>query len=1258
MATIRHAKDFEYLRADQVVVDTYVRMSATEIAYVSRSGVDVTLGGTNLLANGSVNPRGQITSISFRGQDGTELASVSDIALRADGVIGAIEQGTGFPRIFWSADSISGSNDADKLEGYRGNDTIHGLDGSDLIGGGTGDDILVPGAGNDRVFGGSETDIVILEGARSDWQLVAEVSGVIATSLLSGDVKTLRSVEILQFADGSVAVPDLAGKQATASSGDLLFGTVGRDVLTGSDGAEQLVGNGGIDLLAGGAGDDIYTVTSDDVVVEAPAEGWDHINLFIDPDETGSVIEYSVPQNVESVAAGNDYAEYILHGNALNNSMFGAEGKDVIDGGGGRDALHGSNGDDRLDGGSDEDRLFGASGADAIDGGDGDDWINGGEGKDVVRGGAGDDRIDGDAIGAEGLTNPLEAAAAPVAERPRNVMFVSIDDLAPIFSMFPNAPFAAIAPNLEAFFGKSTVFTSAHATVPLCNPSRASVLLGVDAETSGVYNNSDSLVEAREAYPSLPAFLQDSGFLTAVAGKMFHDNEERGDPGAWTEYNPQSRAGDWTPTSFDAVLSAVNSVTYAPDVPDEAFADMRSLEDVEAFLARTHDDPFFFGFGQLRPHAPQYVPKEYYDLYPLDSIEIPSAGKADLADLEQLGLAIAREMNPGVLTRDETLRLSPLTSEVQIKLAIQSYLASVSYADAVFGRAMEALQSSAHAQDTAVILWSDHGFHLAEKFHFSKFTLWEQGTRAPLAFHIPGVTDGATVDSSVSLLDMYKTVADMLGLEAPEHVQGNSLFPLILDPSLEWDHPSITNFNGNFSVRSNDYRYIQYWDGSEELYDHRIDPEEVTNIAGQAGSEAIIAALRRYLPGSDDVLSGEGGDDSIIGGAGADRLDGGVGNDVLEGGIGNDILEGGEGSDTASYAGAGAGVNVSLNQALAQNSGGAGRDLLAGIEHLLGSRFGDTLRGAAGGNRIEGGAGNDRLYGLSGDDMLIGGEGQDQLNGGTGADEQAGGAGNDIYYVDSAGDAVFEAGGGGNDLVVAFADHVLADNVERLRLTGGARNGTGNELANIITGSGGDDGIKGLGGDDRVAGSGGGDLVSGGQGNDFLHGGTGDDRIAGDGDDDRIDGSEGADVLAGGGGLDRLSGGAGDDGLDGGSAGDILMGGLGRDSLTGGSGADRFIFAEPDAGDTVAAADLILDFSRAEGDLINLRQIDAIDGTAGDDRFSFVGTAGFSGAAGELRYELTDAGAVIEGDLDGDRIADFVLVAEAATSLTALDFVL
>ncbi len=187
---------------------------------------------------------------------------------------------------------------------------------------------------------------------------------------------------------------------------------------------------------------------------------------------------------------------------------------------------------------------------------------------------------------------------------------------------------------------------------------------------------------------------------------------------------------------------------------------------------------------------------------------------------------------------------------------VQAYLASISFADAMVGHVLDALDQSGRADNTIIVLWSDHGWHLGEKARWRKQTLWRESTRVPLIVVAPGVTQaGSETAETVSLMDLYPTLVELAGLEMPAHLEGISLVPLLENPARAWDRPAVsTNGFRNHAVSTNRYRYLRYADGSEELYDLQTDPNEWHNLAGDPQFSSVQAELAEWLPEHDEPV--------------------------------------------------------------------------------------------------------------------------------------------------------------------------------------------------------------------------------------------------------------------------------------------------------------------------------------------------------------------------------------------------------------------
>ncbi|MGO1079697.1 calcium-binding protein [Inquilinus sp. CA228] len=443
----------------------------------------------------------------------------------------------------------------------------------------------------------------------------------------------------------------------------------------------------------------------------------------------------------------------------------------------------------------------------------------------------------------------------------------------------------------------------------------------------------------------------------------------------------------------------------------------------------------------------------------------------------------------------------------------------------------------------------------------------------------------------------------------------------------------------------------------------------IDDVQGTAGFGDTLtgaaAANRLFGDGGNDILNGLGGDDT---------LNGGDGSDVLRGGAGADTLIGGAGIDLVSYYGAAAQVIVDLGTGTG-SGGDADGDTYAGIENASGGTADDIIRGNAVANVLNGYEGTDRLFGLGGADTLNGGDGDDTLLGDAGADRLDGGNGIDVlsYFEGTAAVTVdlgtgLGSGGEAQGDVISGIELVAGTNLYGDTLTGSAAD-------NHFGGFGGNDILSGLGGADLLEGGDGDDVLRGGAGADALDGGAGTDTASyfsgtagvvvslasglGGGGEAQGDTLSGIENLSGSQGSDSLYGNAGANVLQGWNGNDALFGRAGKDALSGGAGADRFTFTALSDSVVGANADRITDFSHAQGDRIDLAAIDASTAVAGDQAFSFIGTALFTGVAGQLRFAFTSPGVTtIAGDVNGDGTSDFHIQLTGAIALVSADFVL
>ncbi|MGE3818349.1 MAG: sulfatase, partial [Isosphaeraceae bacterium] len=451
------------------------------------------------------------------------------------------------------------------------------------------------------------------------------------------------------------------------------------------------------------------------------------------------------------------------------------------------------------------------------------------------------------------LTTPATAAEPP---RPLNVLFIAVDDLNHwVGYLGRNAQ--TITPNLDKLAARGVRFTRSYCAAPVCNPSRAALMSGMRPSTTGVYENRNDWRRVIPEDRPLTTAFREAGYYVCGAGKIYHEAYRR--PSEWDDYL-KNDGRDPQPTGD----TGVGGIKFAPlDCRDEDLREWNVVQYGIDQLNKTRDKPLFLAIGLYKPHMPWNVPRKYYEMHPLDSIKLPPHREDDLRDVPPAGVRMARPEGDH----------AAMLASGRWKEAVQGYLAAVSYADAMIGRLVDALDRSAYKDDTAIVLWGDHGWHLGEKSHWRKFALWEEATRAPLIWVVPGLTKpGGVCDRTVDFMSIYPTLTDLCGVPTPAHVEGQSLRRLLGDPAADWNVPALTTYRfGNHAVRSESWRYIRYANGDEELYDEVADPYEWTNLSDSASApaRAAKAELAKSLPRNNhpDV----DGDESAVSGKAATK---------------------------------------------------------------------------------------------------------------------------------------------------------------------------------------------------------------------------------------------------------------------------------------------------------------------------------------------------------------------------------------------------
>jgi len=444
------------------------------------------------------------------------------------------------------------------------------------------------------------------------------------------------------------------------------------------------------------------------------------------------------------------------------------------------------------------------------------------------------------------------------AERERpNVLMIAVDDLNTCPEGFGGETTVA-TPNISRLAEKGVRFTNAHCAAPSCNPSRAAVMTGVAPATSGVYINPQDWRENRmlKDWATLPHHFRANGYTTMGGGKLYHASSlSRGaytgflDPRPWDEYFPSRQRQMPEEVKPESVPMNTYKDFYGGrfdwaelDIDADEMADAKVVAWATEQLGKKHDKPLFLAVGIYRPHIPWWTPKGYFDRHPVDRVERPGIQENDLDDIPDAGKA-----------RLKTRWHRWLVENGKWDAAIRGYNASVSFADDMIGRLLDALENGPLSDDTIVVLWSDHGYHLGQKEHWEKFALWEQTTRVPFVISAPGVsTAGAACGQPVSLLDIYPTLTELCGFKPLKELDGRSLVPLLKEPKTKTGRAVVmTHGYRNHAIRTVRWRYIRYADGSEELYDQERDPRNFTNLAGSPECVAVKRQLALCLPKKD-----------------------------------------------------------------------------------------------------------------------------------------------------------------------------------------------------------------------------------------------------------------------------------------------------------------------------------------------------------------------------------------------------------------------
>lgn len=440
---------------------------------------------------------------------------------------------------------------------------------------------------------------------------------------------------------------------------------------------------------------------------------------------------------------------------------------------------------------------------------------------------------------------PLLAAFSLHAAPKPDVLFIAVDDLNDWTSHLGGHP-QAKTPNIDRLVARGTSFTNTQCAAPACNPSRAALMSGQRPWHTGIYTNGDPAQGVLKNTHTLNRHFLAHGYNCQGGGKIYHNIGSEGRDDTWTKwmnlfpsipeheenYNGlKSGHFDWGPVSAKpADMGDYKLTTWAIDQLQNA----------------PTDQPLFLGVGYIKPHLPWYVPQEYFDRFPIESIQLPHTQEGDLSDIPPSGINMAKPQGDH----------AAVIRSGQWAKAVQAYLATISFLDDQVGRLLDGLDASPRKDKTLIVWWTDHGWHLGEKEHWRKFALWEEATRTDFAIIAPGTgKPGQKCAAPVDYMSVYPTLCALTGLPVPEHVKGPSLLPLLQDPQAAWPHLSIcTHGRGNHAVRDTRWRYIRYANGEEELYDHDADPYEHTNLASDPTHTAQKTRLAAALPSREDEV--------------------------------------------------------------------------------------------------------------------------------------------------------------------------------------------------------------------------------------------------------------------------------------------------------------------------------------------------------------------------------------------------------------------
>lgn len=421
-----------------------------------------------------------------------------------------------------------------------------------------------------------------------------------------------------------------------------------------------------------------------------------------------------------------------------------------------------------------------------------------------------------------------------------NVLFIAIDDLRPELGCYGSEHIKS--PNIDKVAAEGLLFERAYCQVPVCGPSRSSLLTGIrpTQKTADIWTADKFAPNAR----TLPQAFKEAGYYTISNSKIFHGPEQAAKR-SWSEKptGHQNHLDFFEPSSrnFRHKRNKRGPFFEAPDVPDNTYLDGQTCEKSLKDLRRLAemDKPFFLGVGFVRPHLPFYAPKKYWDMYNRE--EIPLAENRFRPKNAPPALTGSREV------MSYHLRKVKYNSDEFHKISRHGYFACVTYIDTLVGRIVALLDELDLRDNTIVVIWGDHGWHLGEHNMWAKGNLLHNSTRVPLIISAPGFKKKIRIEGIVELIDMYPTLCELAGIKLPEHLDGTSMVPLMEKPKMKWKKAAFTRYKDGYMVTTEAHNYTEYSNGQRMLYDRSKDPAENENIADAEESKDIVKKLGSIL---------------------------------------------------------------------------------------------------------------------------------------------------------------------------------------------------------------------------------------------------------------------------------------------------------------------------------------------------------------------------------------------------------------------------